>query len=285
MPKQSYVLELPKARDTSVIFASPHSSRDYPPYFVDQTLLDVKSIRTSEDAFVDELFMDSPKFGCPFLMAGAPRAFVDLNRSADEFDPAVIEDVRKSGHNPRIASGLGVIPRVVAGGRAIYSGKLPLVEAHRRISDYWRPYHDTLQMLIDQSRNSFGNAILVDCHSMPQEALDHTVVNGRAPDIVLGDRFGASASSEVVDTIEQICTHAGLTVTRNTPFAGAFIAQHYGRPMRGQHVVQIEINRGLYMNEVSLEKTEQFDGFKSVMTDVISGIANFGRTGASLAAE
>lgn len=285
MPKQSFFLELPKSRNTSVIFASPHSSRDYPPYFVEKTLLDLQSIRTSEDAFVDELFLDAPKFGCPFLMAGAPRAFVDLNRAADEFDPAVIEDARKSGHNPRIASGLGVIPRVVAGGRAIYSGKLPLIEACRRISDYWRPYHDTLQMLIDQSRNTFGSAVLIDCHSMPHEALDHTVVNGKRPDIVLGDRFGASASGELVDRIEAICAKVGLIVARNAPFAGAFIAQHYGRPTRGQHVVQIEIDRSLYMNETALAKSDQFDAFKKIVTDVIAQIADLGRSSSASAAE
>ncbi len=285
MPKRSYVLELPKSRDTSVIFASPHSGRDYGNGFVGTTMLDETSIRSSEDAFVDELFAVSPKFGAPFLIAGAPRAFVDLNRAADELDPAVIEGIRKSGHNPRIASGLGVIPRVVAGGRAIYQGKLTLDEAHRRISDYWRPYHDTLQMLIDQSRNAFGQSILVDCHSMPHEALSSTRINGQRPDVVLGDRFGASASGEIVDRIAAIFEDAGLVVARNAPFAGAFVAQNYGRPTRGQHVVQVEIDRALYMDENTLEKSSQFESFRSVLNEVIPQISEIGRRNVQLAAE
>lgn len=285
MPKQSYVLKMPETRRSAVVFASPHSGRDYPKHFVKSTILDENTIRTSEDAFVDELFDCVVDFGCPLLCAGAPRAFVDLNRAADEFDPALIEEVRKSGHNPRIASGLGVIPRVVAGGRAIYRGKLPLSEAHRRISEYWRPYHDTLQMLLDQSRNSFGRAILVDCHSMPHEAISNASPKGQRPDIVLGDRFGASASGDIVDRIESAFAEAGLNVARNSPFAGAFVAQNYGRPTRDQHVIQIEVDRSLYMNEAELKKSADFATFQKLVLSVSATISDIGRGTTALAAE
>ena len=138
MPKVAYHLYQPDVLTSRVVFASPHSGRDYPWSFLRHTQLDEHSIRSSEDAYVDRLFECAPQFGAAFLKAGAPRAFIDLNRASDELDPALIEGVRRTGHNPRVASGLGVVPRVVANGRAIYRGKLTLAEAERRLTQYWR---------------------------------------------------------------------------------------------------------------------------------------------------
>jgi len=287
MPKAAYHLTHPERRTTSVVFASPHSGRDYPWTFLRRTALNEHSVRSSEDAFVDQLFDCAPRAGAPFLKAGAPRAYVDLNRSADELDPALIEGVSRQGHNPRVASGLGVIPRVVANGQAIYSGKLSMVEARHRIETYWRPYHTALQGQLDQAHLMFGQAILVDCHSMPHEAMDAVARRGvRRPEIVLGDRFGAAADGAVVDRIEEVFTRAGLVVTRNTPFAGAYITQAYGRPTRGRHAVQIEIDRALYMNERLIRPNGNFEAFRRLMRDVVREIADIGRSDAvPLAAE
>ena len=279
MLKTAFDLTQPKARTTSVVFASPHSGRSYPRSFLRQAVLDANQIRSSEDAFVDLLFEDAPNHGAPLLTANAPRAFLDLNRGADELDSALIEGVRRAAHNPRIASGLGVIPRVVSNGRHIYRGKLTLAEAHQRIAQYWRPYHDQLQTLMDESVNAFGEAILIDCHSMPHEALENVGPPGAArPHVVLGDRFGATAASSVVEQVEAAFAAAGLRVARNMPFAGAFITQHYGRPARHQHAIQVEIDRRLYMNEHTLEPTTDFNGFKALLQGVIAEIAEIGRT-------
>ncbi|KPP88558.1 MAG: N-formylglutamate deformylase [Rhodobacteraceae bacterium HLUCCO07] len=286
MPKVAYDLILPEHRTTSVVFASPHSGRDYPRTFLRRTVLDAKSIRTSEDAFVDHLFDCAPEFGAPFLRAGAPRAFVDLNRGAEELDPALIEGVPRIGHNPRIASGLGVIPRVVANGKAIYRGKLPLKEAQRRLDTYWRPYHRILQHQLNEAHALFGEAILVDCHSMPHEALD-TITRGlrQRPEVVIGDRFGASASGQVVERIEAALGAAGLTVVRNAPFAGAYITQTYGRPARRQHAIQIEIDRSLYMNEQMIRPNGNFNAFRKMMRGIVAEISAIGSREDRLAAE
>jgi N-formylglutamate amidohydrolase len=273
-----YHLALPESRTTSVVFASPHSGRDYPAAFLRRAVLDAQEIRSSEDAFVDRLFDTAPVQGAPFLTATAPRAFLDLNRGPDEFDPALIEGARRNAHNPRIASGLGVIPRVVANGRQIYRGKLTLAEAHQRVTHYWRPYHDRLQMLLDQSINDFGEAILIDCHSMPHEALENMGPAGAGrPDVVLGDRFGATASGVIVDQIEAAFVAAGLKVARNMPFAGAYITQHYGHPTRNQHAIQIEIDRALYMNEKTLVPSAGFDAFRNLLDGVVAQLADIGR--------
>lgn len=278
MPRVAYDLLHPERRTTSVVFASPHSGRDYPWTFLRKTVLDQHSIRSSEDAFVDELFSFAPKCGAPFLTAGAPRAFVDLNRAPDELDPALIDGANQRGHNPRVASGLGVIPRVVAKGRAIYRGKLPLIEAHRRIDTYWRPYHDMLGKLMAQSERMFGEAILIDCHSMPHEAMDVAARGLTArPQIVLGDRHGVSADSEIVDRIEAAFAAEGFNVVRNVPFAGAYICQTYGRPARGHHAIQIEIDRSLYMNEQMVRPNGNFEAVRRKLRRVITEICEMGR--------
>lgn len=278
MADAAFNLRRPKDRTTSVVFASPHSGRDYPLSFLRNAILDATQIRTSEDVFVDQLFRSAPDFGAPLLTALAPRSYVDLNRAPEELDQALIEGVRRISHNPRVASGLGVIPRVVANGRAIYRGKITLDEAHRRISQYWRPYHDMLQTLLDESQNTFGEAILIDCHSMPHEALENVGPPGSPrPDIVLGDRFGAAAASSVMERVEAAMTNAGLRVARNMPFAGAFIAQHYGRPSRGQHAIQIEIDRALYLDERTFQPNDNYDDLRRLLSGVISEIAEIGR--------
>lgn len=278
MPKLAYQLIHPEKRTTSVVFASPHSGRDYSWSFIRRTNLNEHTVRSSEDAFVDQLFDCAPQFGAPFLKAGAPRAFVDLNRSSDELDPALIEGAPRQGHNPRVASGLGVVPRVVANGRAIYSGKIPMREAERRIEKYWRPYHEALQAQLDQAHMIFGQAILIDCHSMPHEAMDSVARRGiRRPEVVLGDRFGAAADEAIVSRIEAAFVDAGLVVTRNMPFAGAYITQHYGRPVRGRHAIQIEVDRALYMNETLIRPNGNFENFRALLRNVIAEISDIGR--------
>lgn len=274
----SYRLTRPRATTTSVVFASPHSGRDYAEAFLRRARLDAVEIRSSEDAFVDDLFGSATEFGAPFLAAHAPRAFLDLNRGPDELDPAVIEGVRRHAHNPRIASGLGVVPRVVSNGRAIYDGKLTLAEARARIDTIWRPYHDTLQTLLDESHRDFGEAILIDCHSMPHEALESVGPPGAPrPNVVLGDRFGAAAAASVVDRIEAAFAAAGFRVSRNMPFAGAYICQTYGRPSRRQHTVQVEIDRSLYMDEATLTPNADYDAVKAALRGVVQELALIGR--------
>lgn len=286
MDPAAFTLHLPDIRTTPVVFSSPHSGANYPEAFVSQSLLDRHTIRSSEDAFVDRLFSAAPAHGAPLLAARIPRAYLDLNRAADELDPAVIEGIDRAPHNPRVSSGLGVIPRVVAGGRAIYRGKLPRSEAEHRIRNIWHPYHATLKTLLDESLAQFGEAVLIDCHSMPHEAIDsHSRPGFPRPDIVLGDRFGAAAARHVVDRIEAACTAAGLRTARNAPFAGAYIAQAYGRPSRNQHVVQIEIDRALYMDETRIEPRGDFHEFQRLMTRIIADITIPRSGGLPLAAE
>lgn len=282
----AYNLIMPDIRTTAVVFASPHSGREYPWSFVRKTILDERTLRSSEDAFVDKLFDAAPQHGAPLLTAIAPRAWIDVNRSSEELDPALIEGVKRTAHNPRVASGLGVVPRVVANGRSIYRGKMSRKEADARIEEFWKPWHLALATLMDDSTALFGEAILIDCHSMPHEAISSiSHPRGSRPEIVLGDRFGAAAGSDVVDKIEAALASAGLRVARNAPFAGAFVTQNYGRPARNRHVVQVEIDRSLYMNEHQVRPNNNFPAFKALIDRVVADVTEIGRADMPMAAE
>lgn len=283
MMPAKFHLYLPESISCGAVFSSPHSGRDYPSSFLSDSVLDELTIRSSEDAFVDELFRSAPEQGAPLLAACAPRVYVDLNRRCDELDPALIEGVRQIGSNSRVASGLGVIPRVVAEERAVMSGKLSMDVAVSRLNRFYHPYHNQLRDLLDASWETFGQVLLIDCHSMPQKSL--TGMSGPMPDIVLGDRFGLSCGSHLVDEIESMLSRAGFHVVRNTPFAGAYITNAYGRPDSGRHCLQIEINRALYLNEKTITKTDQFTDIQVRLSNIVTQICNMTRWPMQFAAE
>lgn len=286
MPNAVFSLSLPQDRTSCAVLNSPHSGADYGVSVIGHTRLTPLQLRSSEDAFVDELFGDAPGHGAPLLAALVPRACVDLNRAPDDLDPALIAGASRRFLNPRIAAGLGVIPRVVAEGRPILEGKLTLAEAQRRISSYYHPYHAQLQILLEQSRARFGMAILFDCHSMPHDALASAPsVWGRRPNIVLGDRFGASCDRWLIDAATDIFAAAGFVVARNAPFAGGYITQSYGRPQVRMHALQIEVDRALYMDETRVEKLAAFEEVRARIGGAVAELVRLGPQVLPVAAE
>jgi N-formylglutamate amidohydrolase len=277
----------PDRQTVPLIFASPHSGRNYPPDFVAGSRLDPVSLRRSEDSFVDDLFAASPDFGAPLLRALFPRAFIDPNREPFELDQSMFSDKLPNYVNTessRVAAGLGTIARVVSSGQDIYPRKLTFAEAADRIDRYYRPYHKALENLIADTRRRFGYCVIVDCHSMPSIGgpLDPDAGHGRA-NFIIGDCFGSACAPYITDAVERTISGFGYGVARNKPFAGGFTTRHYGQPRDGVHAVQIEINRGLYMNEINIEKNGSFDRIAAQMTDVIAALARL--TAQDLAAE
>ena len=277
----------PDRQTVPLIFASPHSGRNYPPDFVAGSRLDPVSLRRSEDSFVDDLFAASPDFGAPLLRALFPRAFIDPNREPFELDQSMFSDKLPDYVNTessRVAAGLGTIARVVSSGQDIYPRKLTFAEAADRIDRYYRPYHKALENLIADTRRRFGYCVIVDCHSMPSIGgpLDPDAGRGRA-NFIIGDCFGSACAPYITDAVERTISDFGYGVARNKPFAGGFTTRHYGQPRDGVHAVQIEINRGLYMNEINIEKNGSFDRIAAQMTDVIAALARL--TAQDLAAE
>ncbi|WP_254170521.1 N-formylglutamate amidohydrolase [Roseibium polysiphoniae] len=234
------------------VFNSPHSGCQYPQSFLEASRLNSHSIRRSEDAFVDSLFKHVVPLGSPLLRAHFPRAYLDVNREPYELDPKMFEGRLPSYANIRsirVAGGLGTVARVVSEAQEIYHHRLPVSEALFRIEGIYKPYHSTLRRLLAQTHVTFSHAILIDCHSMPSTVKCQTT--DQRPDFILGDRYGTSCAPELTEYAASLLSGMGYSVNRNKPYAGGFITEHYGRPARGLHALQIEINRGLYMDEVT----------------------------------
>ncbi|MHA1559667.1 MAG: N-formylglutamate amidohydrolase [Alphaproteobacteria bacterium] len=257
-PPMFEVLE-PDRQIAPFVFNSPHSGSCYPVSFLAATRLDATAVRQSEDVYADRLFAAAVENGAPMLRALFPRAWLDVNREPFELDPRMFDGDLPAFSNmrsARVANGLGTIPRLVAGGKSIYSSAIPVADALARIDDVYVPYHRTLRRLVDRTRETFGFAILIDCHSMPSTVrAGH--LRGR-PDFVLGDRHGSSCDRTLTDAIEATLVRRGYDVSRNRPYAGGFITEHYGRPSGGVHAIQIEVNRALYLQEQTLEPSNRF---------------------------
>jgi N-formylglutamate amidohydrolase len=240
-----------------VIFSSPHSGRRYEEELQRRTILPLEVLRRSEDAYVDELIECATEFGASTLMSDCPRVFVDVNRSSWELDQRMFSD-RLPAHadtrSRRAVSGLGVVPRVAADGRHLYRSRLRVADAKDLLGRYYTPYHHALSELIDDVQADGKGIVIADTHSMPEHS-------ARGVDFVLGDRFGQSCHPAVTRIAEGMLKDRGFVTVRNTPYAGGYTTEHYGRPDLGVNVIQIEISRGLYLDENRVVKSPEFTAF------------------------
>src|SRR3569833_4564472 len=253
------IIEPPAGRGP-VLFNSPHSGSIYPRAFLEATRLDVPTLRRSEDSFVDDLVGGVVGHGFPLMRAHFPRCYVDVNREPYELAPRMFDGRLPSFANTRsmrVAGGLGTIARVVGDAQEIYGRRIPVDDALTRIESLYKPYHRALRRLFSKLHRDFGAAMLIDCHSMPSTA-GHRDERPR-PEFVIGDRSGTRCTGAVSEVVEQTLRGMGYTVSRNKPYAGGFITEHYGNPAADQHAIQVEINRALYMDEKRYQKTAGFD--------------------------
>ncbi|MBA9063982.1 N-formylglutamate amidohydrolase [Methylobacterium fujisawaense] len=270
----AFAVDEPAAHTLPFVFNTGHSGAVYPPDFIAASRLDALALRRSEDAYVERLFAPVVELGAPLLRANFPRAFLDVNREPYELDPRMFDGRLPPFANTRsmrVAGGLGTVPRVVADGQEIYARRLPVAEATARIEGLYKPYHRALRSLIQRTARAHGCCMLIDCHSMPSSSL------GRDPemkaDVVLGDRYGTACAPALIDGFEAAFRARGFRVVRNKPYAGGFITEHYGEPNLDRHALQIEVNRGLYMNEVSLATTPGFPALVGALRAVIVEVA------------
>lgn len=263
----AFVVRSPAQQRVPYVFNSPHSGRHYPLRFLAMSKLDAVAIRRSEDCYVDELFAGVVDLGAPFLTANFPRAYLDANREPWELDPRMFKNPLPpyaNARSARVVGGLGTVPRLVGEGQEIYAGKLPLSEAVERIESVYKPYHAQLQRLISQTHAQFGFSVLIDCHSMPSSI--RLGDGAPRPDFIIGDRFGVACAPALAEAATTVLSRLGYNVVLNRPYAGGFITEHYGRPAHGLHALQIEINRGLYMNERTYERTAGFEAIANDLT-------------------
>jgi N-formylglutamate amidohydrolase len=281
LPEEGEALRIirPERQTLPVVFASPHSGTHYPESFIQASKLDALALRKSEDSFIDEIYAAAPQYGAPLICALFPRAYIDPNREPFELDPDMFDGDLPSyvnANSPRVAAGLGTIARVVANGADIYRDKLSFSEAARRINALYRPYHRALQDLIETTRQKFGWCLLIDCHSMPSVGGPMDLDSGKTRvDFVLGDCFGASCDPAISDHVDTTLARGNHAVIRNTPYSGGYTTVHYGRPNVGVHVLQIETNRALYMNEETYERLSGINELTQHMEALMASLGDF----------
>ncbi len=267
----------PAEAKVPLVFSSPHSGRLYPEGFVSQTQLEGLALRASEDAFVDLLFASAAAHGAVMQTALFPRSYCDVNRERGELDPGLFEgripsSITLNTRSPRVQAGLGVIPRVVREGVDIYRGRIPVSEIENRLAGLYDPWHASLDQLLSDMAARFGGVILIDCHSMPSPP-PGTGGPGVHADIVIGDRFGATAHRIVAAEIERAFVAEGFSIARNVPYAGGHGVERHARRDRMIHAVQIELRRSLYMDEALVSPHAGFAKVEARLSRAISTLA------------
>lgn len=251
------------ARPIPLVFASPHSGDDYPADMRAAPGLTRHSLRSAEDALVASLVSSGPAHGAPLIEGRIGRAYVDLNRDPAELDPALIDDV-EGPVGLKTAAGFGVIPRLGGDGAQLYDRRLPRAEAERRIKTVHAPYHAAVNDLMQAARVQHGRAVLIDWHSMPSRAV--------GAEVVLGDRHGSSCNARLTRTLRSLFEGLGWRVALNHPYAGGWSTHRWGRPNEGFEAIQIEISRGLYLDEATLTPNAAHDRTCKALSRVIAAV-------------
>jgi N-formylglutamate deformylase len=256
----------PEGDALPIVFDSPHSGTTYPDDFAHA--VDPFLLHGGEDRFVDDLVIDAPRHGIALIRALFARTYIDPNREPGDLDPELLEEnwpeaIETGRHSQR---GVGLVFRLIGSGVPIYARRLGATELNHRIENYWRPYHSCLAGRIDALHARHGAVWHVDWHSMLAVGNDLSPDPGvHRPDFVLGDLHGTSCDAEFTDFVASALGDLGYTVGLNEPYAGAHIVEHYGRPKDSRHSIQIEINRGLYMEQDSLGRTDGLPNLRTAL--------------------
>ena len=223
-----------------VLLSVPHSGRDYDPDLLANAVGGRRALETLEDPLVDRLAWRAIAAGTGAVIQPVARATIDCNRGEDEVDPAAIARIGPAPVGPRARHGLGLIASRTARHGALWRRPIDRTEFDRRVETVHRPYHRAIEAALDALAIAHGEALLIDCHSMPPRPRF-------AADIVIGDLHGASAAGWISDTAAAIARSHGFRVARNDPYAGGAIIARHGRPTDGIHAVQLEIDRASYL--------------------------------------
>ncbi|MDC7682564.1 N-formylglutamate amidohydrolase [Asticcacaulis sp. BYS171W] len=269
-------LRRPEGAGCGLVFGVPHSGCYLPEAFIAATPFDVRRLRSTEDAFVDRLIGFEALDGVWAVRGNYGRAYVDVNRHPLELDPRLIKGPLPKGslsHTLRVKSGYGVIPRCLSGQTEIHTRPLTYAEAMVRLTQVHGPYHRALQTAMSEARAAHGRVVLIDWHSMPSGTLRNAPGGaGALADIVLGDLHGEACSPELTGFVRRALEGRGFRVALNHPFAGGYTLEHYADRHKGVEALQIEINRGLYMDEASLTLLPTADKVMSALTALIAAL-------------
>lgn len=277
-----------------VLIAAPHAGRDYPDSVL-SSMRDPEQVKLRlEDRFVDEVAREAARLSrLDLLVANAPRAMLDLNRSREDVDWSMISGSlrRKGGHslaNRRARSGLGLVPRRLPGFGEIWRGPISEDELQRRIEDIHKPYHHAISAALARMRDEWGAALLIDLHSMPP--LQARAGEARGAEFVIGDRFGASCDGGLVAKGLSYFSAQERLVTHNRPYSGGYVLDAHGLPRHGIHALQLEVCRSTYLDGALDRPDSKLSSIAQLVAEFAlllsrEVIARGSRSGFALAAE
>jgi N-formylglutamate amidohydrolase len=235
----------------------PHSGRDYDPALIANAAQGRPSLEVLEDPIVDRVAWRAIAAGIATVLQPVPRAVIDCNRDEEEVDPAAIAGIAPAPVGNRARHGLGLVPSRTHRHGRLWRRPIDRAELQRRIDQVHRPYHGAIATQLDAMASTFGEALLIDCHSMPSRP-------GQA-DIVIGDRHGSSCHGWVMLATAGLIRSAGYRTALNEPYAGGAIVARHGRPDAGIHAIQLEIDRRLYLAPDGRTPAEGFDRVASLI--------------------
>lgn len=273
----AFTITTPPHAQLPVLIAVPHAGRAYPPAVVAQMRDPQLAQLRLEDRYADRIGVAMARqAGVGLLIAHAPRALLDLNRGEDDVDwdmieggcPAPIAKMEpRQGGNARARSGLGLIPRRLPGSGEIWRGRLTGSDLEARIVGIHRAYHSALAGELARIRAEWGAALLIDLHSMPP--LRAAEGEGRAPVIVLGDRFGASCHHRLMRRGLMHLDGCGYRAAQNRPYSGGYVLDRHGAPDAGIHALQIEVCRTTYLDRRLAEPGAGLAGMAAMLTTLV----------------
>jgi len=258
----SFRIVRPKGREIPVVVEVPHAGLRLDPVSLALCVAPARAIGRDADLFVDELYADAPSLGASLLVAEMSRYVCDLNRDPTDLDRETSEVGRLDG------SAYGVIWRKSTDGYRALGTEIPRSEVERRLRDYYHPYHEALRQLLQEKKERFGHVVLLCAHSMP------SLGRGGEPraDIVPGTRGRTSAHPELIRAVEVLAAGAGKSLRHDDPYRGGFSTEHYGRPAQGEHALQLELARRLYMDEIDLRQNDGFSDCRDFCKSLVQGL-------------
>lgn len=278
-PFPPYTLRLPQADAIPLVCDSPHSGVLYPDDF--GYALPFEKLRAGEDTDVHVLWQALPSVGATLLAAQFPRTYIDPNRDVEDLDAAMLAGTWPTPLSPgeKTRLGIGLIWRD-AGPDArvpIYDRLLSVAEVENRIATYHAPYHAAMREQIAAAYERFGAVWHLNLHSMPANSYEGLQIKSDHPlaDFVLGDRDGTTAAPEFTNMVAQALRERGFSVALNDPFKGVALIARLGRPAQRRHSLQIELHRGLYMDENTRERSSGFNALQNALTEVSRDIAAY----------
>ncbi len=262
-----YRLEHPETPRGPLLVEVPHAGLAIPDEVRPELAAPPEGLLRDADIYVDKLYANAAREGASLLVARASRYVVDLNRSADDVDLQTVPD----HPSPRSVQPRGVVWRLATDGRPLLRRPLRYEDFQRRLARFHTPYHAALRRELDRLRAKWGFVMALAAHSMPSMGRglrsDRLV---RRADVVPGTRGGTTAHPQLIELVDQHFRRAGLSVRHDDPYRGGYTTAHYGKPADDVHVVQIELNRALYVDErTGRPKSKELEALKGILDGLV----------------